>query len=53
MINNLLLIVLIVPTVCYALASCIWVYQGNNWAAIMWAGYAVANIAIMKQQGLF
>jgi hypothetical protein len=52
MIENLLTLIVIVPTLCYTIAGGLFIYQGNAWAGIMWLGYAVANIAIMKQQGL-
>jgi len=52
MIDIMLTTVVIIPTICYALAACIFWYQGDMWPGIMWLGYAIANISIMKQQGL-
>jgi hypothetical protein len=52
MLDKALMITVILPTLCYFLAACLSLAKSQPWFALMWCGYAVANFAIMKNQGI-
>mgnify|MGYP003625545202 CR=1 FL=1 len=50
--ETLLLVGTAVPTLCYAVVACTLAYTGQLWYALVWFGYAAANIGLMKSSGI-
>jgi len=52
MIEKTLILTTVIPTACYFINAMLQYSQAEKWYALMWLGYAVANFAIMKGQGI-
>ena len=52
MAEKILLITIIIPTICYVVNAGLSVYNGQPYFGLMWFGYALANCAILKTQGI-
>ncbi len=50
--DMLLVIGTVIPTVCYAGLATIFLMQNDPWYALVWAGYASANIGLIKMSGI-
>ncbi len=50
--DTLLVIGTVIPTVCYAGLAVVFLVQANPWYALVWAGYASANIGLIKMSGI-
>lgn len=52
MIEWVLIIGTVIPTICYACVSIAMLINGNYAAALTWGAYAAANVGLIKTYGI-
>jgi len=50
--EKILLVTIVIPTICYIANAGLSVANSQPWFGLMWFGYALANVAILKTQGI-